>query len=335
MNIAQIAKLAGVSKTTVSFVFNDKAAQHKISPNVRKRVLDIAEKNDYIPNQNARGLRLKKTQTLGLVIPDLQNWFFAELSHSVEQVARSRGFQVFITCSEGDDGIESEIIRNLISRSVDGLIVASATKKDQLTRNLPGNIPAVYIDRRIQTRTVSWVSSDNYQGAYDVVSHMCARGARDIFYFGGIEGIITSRDRLAGYKKALEDNQIVFHDKQVFHGDFTASSGYRMAREALAVHNGFPKAFFTASYTILEGILQFIKENVPATPANVRAGTFDDYPLLDHLPLRINSVRQDCRAMAQAAFELLEDYSLGRKARNRIIPVKLIVRDSPPVGSPR
>jgi LacI family sucrose operon transcriptional repressor len=306
--IKQIAKMAGVSKTTVSLVVNGKSKSGRISSGTEKKVLEIVRKVGYSPNMMARGFRLNRSQTIGFVVPDVRNPFFAELNYTLEQIARLHGYQILIGCSDDNKTIEQEVVNNLLSYSIEGLIVASVLNEKQLLVKMYNRkVPVVFIDREIALKNISSVSSDNYQGAYDAVQVLIDEGAREIAYIGGLPDLSTSRSRYRGYLDALKANRISLNRELVFQKDYTPADGYNMIEEIFNNKKGnFPEALFTSSYTLLEGVLQFVKNKTGAIPPTLKIATFDDHPLLDYLPNKIVSVKQDCRALAQNAFDLLE-----------------------------
>ena len=327
--IEEIANLAGVSKTTVSLVINGRGSKYRISKKTQQKILDIVKEKNYTPNQVARGFRLKKTETIGLVVPDLTNWFFSQISHEIELHARQYDHQVLIACSDDDEQTEYKAIRNLHNRRVDGLIVASVMKKDQITKDVLNlDIPVVYIDRRIESDNVSWVASDNYQGAYDLISYMCSKHQGRIYYLGGLKNISTSKNRLRGYRQALEDNGIPFRGELVFQKDYSIASGYELAGKMCKHRNGLPVAFFAASLTLLEGALQFVRESAGRIPDSLYIGTYDDHPFLDYLSVPIPSVRQNAREIARAAFGIIFDALDGKQVvQHKIISPKMVIRD--------
>lgn len=327
--IEEIASLAGVSKSTVSMVINGRGSEFRISKQTQKKILDIVKEKNFTPNQVARGFRLKKTQTIGLIVPDLTNRFFSEISHDIEVLARKSDHQVLIACSDDHEKTEYEAIQNLHARRVDGLVIASVMKKEQITKDIVGlKIPVVYIDRRIESQNVSWVASDNFQGAYDLVNHMCRQKGGGICYLGGLENISTSKNRLKGYRQALEDNNMPFCPEHVFQKDYTIASGYELAQKMYTALNGRPRSFFTASLTLLEGALQFVTETEGHIPDSIQIGTYDDHPFLDYMSAKICSVRQDTNQIASTATEMIFDALAGKPAvQHKIIKPLTILRD--------
>lgn len=246
----------------------------------------------------------------------------------MEVFARRNDHGVLIACSDDDENTEYEVIRNLHAHRVDGLIIASVMKKERVAREVGGlNIPVVYIDRRIESDNVSWVASDNYQGAYDLVDHMCKQHALEICYLGGLENISTSKNRLKGWRDALVDNDAPHHPELVFQKDYSIASGYDLAEKMYARLNRAPRAFFTASLTLLEGALNFITEREGGVPDFMNIGTYDDHPFLDYMSVKICSVRQDTRRLARAAATMIFDALEGKPSvQHRVIKPSLIVR---------
>ena len=328
VSLQDIAKLAEVSKTTVSAVLNDRSKQYGISLKTQQKVREIARRFNYSPNKMARGLRMKKTQTIGLVLPDLASWFFPPLSKALHQIAKDAGYRLFTASSCYNEKEEFAVINDLLSWRVDGLIVASMMKKELIPQTLlHSQTPIVYIDRRLESDNISWVASDNERGAYELVSHLCSTGRREIYYLGGLETISTFINRLKGYRQALEDHGIRFNPELVFENGYTPADGYALIKKIVEERNGFPDAIFTAADHFMVGLLEFIKDYAGEIPPDVRFGTFDNHELLDFLSVKISSVQQDATRMAQAAFEILERAMNGeRNVQHQIIPPRVIIR---------
>ena len=328
IKIDEIAEIAGVSKTTVSLVINGRGEAYRISKKTQKRILGIVEDNNYVPDQYARSFRLKKTQTIGLIIPDLTNFFFSKMAYEIESLSRRLDHQILIACSDDDEDTELKVISNLHARRIDGLIIASVMRKEKITKDVLNlNIPVVYIDRRIESENISWISSDNYQGAYDLIDHLCGRGLKKICFLGGVESISTSKNRLRGYQDALGANGISYDPSLVYQSNYTTSSGYEMTEHALATSRGKVEGLFTSSLTLLEGTLKYLRENGERAPENLQIGTYDDHPFLDYLSVTIPSVRQDIRQMARVAVEMIRDMLAGKEViKHEVVKPELVIR---------
>ena len=326
--IDEIADIAGVSKTTVSLVINGRGEAYRISKKTQKKILGIVEDNKYVPDQYARSFRLKKTQTIGLIVPDLTNFFFSKISHEIESLAREFDHQILIACSDDDEDTELKVISNLLARRIDGLIIASVMKKDIITKDILNlKIPAVYIDRCIESENISWISSDNYRGAYDLIHHMCGSGLKKICFLGGIKSISTSKNRLRGYRDALEANGISFDPSLVYQSNYTTSSGYDMAEQALTDKTRAVDGLFTSSLTLLEGTLRYVRDHGEQVSNSLQIGTYDDHPFLDYLSINISSVRQDTGRMAAVAVDMIRDMLAGKDGiKQEVIKPELVIR---------
>lgn len=328
VTINKIAQLAGVSKTTVSLVMNGKSREARISPDTERRVQRIIDELDYSPNRLARNFRLHRSETIGFILPDLKNPFFSHLGHAMERVARENNYQLLIGCSNDDADTEIELARNLFSSAIEGLIVASAINTEDLVKKIYGtNIPAIFIDREILTERISSVSSDNFQGSYDVTRKLCGLGAREIVYIGGNEELSTTRERFRGFVKALEDNQIAVDNSKICHKDYSIECGHNVINNYYQKYGIFPEAIFTASYVLLEGALRAIHSIHGSIPSELRIATFDDHPLLNYLPNHVISVRQNYDKLAEASFDILLRTKSGEsQVEHRQIMPDIILR---------
>ena len=198
ITIAQIATLAGVSKATASLVLNGKSAEYRIADDTRKRIQAVADECHYQPSIHARSLREVRSYTWGLVIPDLTNFGFASIARALEARCREAGIQLLIACSEDDPTLEQRVVDNLISRQVDGLIVASSGHSDDIYARIHDRLPVVQLDRHIGESRLPMVISDACKATAELVQDMTQDCGEEIYYFGGLLDLSPSRHRLAG-----------------------------------------------------------------------------------------------------------------------------------------
>ncbi|MHA2758500.1 substrate-binding domain-containing protein [Aeromonas dhakensis] len=310
ITIAQIATLAGVSKATASLVLNGKSAEYRIADDTRKRIQAVADECYYQPSIHARSLRAARSYTWGLVIPDLTNFGFASIARALEAHCREAGIQLLIACSEDDPTLEQRVVDNLISRQVDGLIVASSGHSDDIYARIHDRLPVVQLDRHIGESRLPMVISDACKATAELVQDMAASCGEEIYYFGGLLDLSPSRHRLAGYELGLHRAGLEATSDRVRHRDYQPSSGYQLMAELVAELGAPPKGLFTASFTLLEGVLRYLNE-AGLMETGMRLCTFDDHDLLDCIPMRIDSVAQDCPALAHASFELMQQLIAG------------------------
>lgn len=311
--LAMVAKLAGVSKTTASMVVSGKGVDHRIAEATRKRVLAVVARCGYSPNRYARGLRTGRTGTLGLIVGEIANWHFSLIAKRLSDYARARGYSIIVASSEDDREKEVAMFRDLLERDVDGIILASSFLDDSEHRRInTWKKPVVYIDRRVEGSGTHSVTSDNYGAALNLTAQLIDRGRRRIAFIGGQLSISTSAQRLAGFQAAFKRRSTQATGEAV-NGVFLPDFGYECAAKLLQRTANRPDAIFTASFTLLEGFLRWVKEHGVQSLNGVQLATFDDHPLLDFMPFPIHAVRQDCAAMAEKAFDAFSNLTEGKK----------------------
>jgi len=195
-----VARRARVSPGVVSYVLND--GPRPVAKETRKRVLDAVKELGYRPDGLARSLRIGRTRTLGLVLPDASNPFFAELARAIENAAYARGHAVMVCNSADDSTREHTYIQSLADRRIDGLILISATSSQDLSDVTGISIPVVALDRSPDESPISTIRSDNEHGAYLGATHLIGHGHRRIAFVGGTDlGVTDARRR--GWRRAL------------------------------------------------------------------------------------------------------------------------------------
>ncbi|MCG9750512.1 LacI family DNA-binding transcriptional regulator [Vibrio brasiliensis] len=326
LKLADIAELAGVSKSTVSFVLNGHAKKHRINQTTVEKVEQIARDNNYSPSIYARALKSQKTYTAGLVIPDLANMGFARIAKKLEQLCRSNGYQLLIASSEDDPQLEKQAIESLVDRQVDVLLIATSMTDDSFFAQIRSSAPIILFDRVVENGTFTSIKTDA-KGATEQVVTQLVEGLDECIYIGGQLELSPSKDRFAGFKSGLEKAGVPFSAAKVFSKDYQPQSGYQMLEQAVTELGRPPKAIFTASYSLLEGVLRYLTRH-QLLNSGIRIATFDNDDMLDCLPIEIDSVEQDCSAIAQSLFEagksLLNDPM--HATENIVLPAKIHYR---------
>ena len=329
--LSDIAQRTGLSVSTVSRVLNDKAEEYRISNEAKQLVLDAAKKLNYRPNPMARGLKLKKTMSIGLVVPDLANPFFAQLTSSIQGVAYELGYSL-IVCSTNDNiDLEEEHVRFLWSKSVDGMIVIPVGLRYAHFENIVNEeLPLVLLDRYFEELKVPAVVADNYDGASRATTHILEQGHKRIAFIQGLPGTSTNTERLRGYKAALEKYGIPFAERFVVGEDYNEESGYEAVKSVLDM-NDSPTALFTTSDVILLGALKALDERELGIPKDISLATFDDIDFASYLKCPITAVAQPKKAMGKKAVEVLIEQverGGGRQSESVKFSTDLIVRRS-------
>lgn len=311
LTIDDIARLAEVSRTTASMVLNGNAERYRISAATVERVLQVAKDHHFTPSQSARALRSRRSNTIGLVIPDLTNSAHAALAQAMEWQCRERyRYQLVMVTSDEDPVRETEGIAHLVAQQVDGVVVVPCTADAPRYDKWVKRLPIVFADRRVATSAIPYVISDAAETVAALVGETIEQGAREVVFFGGQPELSPSRDRLAGYRLALERHGIAEQGDWVFQRDYQRESGYALMKAWFEAHGRYPEALFAGSITLLEGLLAFVNEAHQLTQAPERVMTFDDHQLLDCLPIRIDAIVQDSGQLAEhslrCVFSLLE-----------------------------
>jgi LacI family transcriptional regulator len=324
--------LTGFSASTVSRVLNGKSEQFRISNQTSQLILKAATRYNYYPNRIARGLRLEKTETLGLIIPDIANYFFSSVAKTIEIESRKNGYSIFLCDSLDDVSTERELLNLLAGRRVDGIIIAPiGTDSNHLSEFSKNGIPVVIIDRYLPDTNIPYISTDNYYGAFEATSHIIAMGHRSIACIQGIKGISTNNDRVSGYKNAMIENNIPVEEHLIVGDDFGEENGYRQTR-LLLERKMPPTAIFALSNLISLGAMRAIAENGLTIPNDISLVSFDDQPYSGLLASPMTTVEQLKEEIAGRAVNLLLDMITGRKdpvdTEKIMIRPRLIIRKS-------
>jgi len=300
-----IADKLHVSVSTVSRVLSGQAKRYRISKKTKAAVLEEAKRLDFAPNQLARGLRLKRTHTLGLVIPDISNPFFASLARYVELEARKSGYAVFLCDSEERTDIEVASMRLMQSRKVDGIITSPVGQSSEhLSALHEAGLPIVIVDRYFPRMNLPFVTSDNFNGALQGVSHLIENGHKNIACIQGMPTSAPNIDRVNGYKAALSEHHIKLQDNLIIGDDFGKRNGY-ISTKLLLKRTLRPTALFSVGNLITLGALQAVAEEGLKVPDDVSLVSFDEQPYSAFLSTPMTTIAQQVETMGQIAVSLL------------------------------
>lgn len=308
MKLSDIARLAGVSVTTASYVINGKAAQQRISDTTVARVRAVVEEHGFTPNPQAAGLRSQRTRTLGFILPDLENPSYARIAKNLEQQARARGYQLLIASSDDDPDSERQLQKLFRARRCDALFVASCLPAaDGCYREIQSRgTPVIAIDRQMDPALFCSVISDDREAARVLTASLLnpALGGpppRHIALIGARPELSISLERAGGFADALSDfsGTVLVREGEAFSRD----RGQRLMSELVEELDGLPDALVTTSYVLLQGVFDELQRRGLGAP-DLRLGTFGDTQLLDFLPLPINAMAQQHELIAARALEL-------------------------------
>lgn len=301
--LVSIAERTGFSVSTVSRVLSGKAAKYRISDKTIALIAQEARRCNFTPSLLAKGLRTNRTDTLGLLIPSIDNPYFAHIASIIVQEARTRGYKVILIDTSEDEQNEQEGIRSLISRKVDGILIAPAGGDPAFLESVAQQTPVVCIDRCFAKTSLPYVVTDNFRGGREATQYLIDHGHERILCIQGVRHSMPSTERVAGYRQALAENGI----KQWAHvvGDgFSIRNGYEQTLRALHVRQR-PTAIFALSNTILLGALKAIRELRLRIPDDISVLSFDNYEYLDYLDPSVTRISQPSAEIGAQAMEIL------------------------------
>jgi len=332
--LKQLAERTGVSISTVSRVLSGKAEKGRISVKTRERVLHEAGLQGVVINEVARGLRLRTTQTVGLIIPDISNPFFAALARQAERASRVRGYSVLLCDSEEDTEVEAGNVRLMRSRRVDGLVVAPVGgRHDHLAAVQKLGMPLVLLDRLLPELDVPGVASDNAVGAALAVEHLLKLGHRKIGCVQGLPASSSNASRVSGFLDAMARNGILVPPSWVVGKDYTIESVKQEALKLLSIPSR-PTAIVALGNMIALGVLHAARELEIQVPEQLSLVSFDDQPWAEWISPPLTTVAQPVEEMGARAMDLFFE-TLAASGSNItplnsrvILPMTLIERQS-------
>jgi LacI family transcriptional regulator len=325
--IREVAESAGVSYATVSHVINN---TRLVSQETRERVLAAMDALNYRPNALARSLRQGKTNTLGLVLPDSANPFFAEISRSIEDEAFKKGYSVFLCNTELDTQRELFYVDVLSKKQVDGIIfVAAGDQADSLEFLVSRNMPVVMIDRDVPNVEVDAVLTDNQLGGYLATRHLLELGHKRIACISGPSSITPSAERMIGYRRALEEAGLSYDESLILRGDYHAQSGMEITHSILKM-DPRPTAIFALNDLMALGALRAAAEAGCSVPKDLAVIGYDDLELAQYTNPPLTTISQPKKEIGVQAVHLLVD-RMSRKSRapsRLVLAPELIIRRS-------
>ncbi|MFZ1313452.1 MAG: LacI family DNA-binding transcriptional regulator, partial [Chitinophagaceae bacterium] len=292
VTIQSMAKTLGVSVTTISRVLNGLGEQFRISKKTIELVTTTADKLNYRPNNIAKGLRLKKSSTIGLILPDITNTWFAQLALGIEKEARKHHYNIFLCNSNDDIKVEKKSIALLQSWMVDGIIIAPiGLESEHLQKASKSGTPLVLIDRFFEGVNLPYISSNDFEGSLEATQYLINYGHKKIACFQGIVGTSPNNQRVNGYKQALKNNKILFDPSLVMGEDFGFNNGYTCAKK-LIKHLAKSKitAIISMGNQITLGILKALKEEGVQIPNDLSIISFDEQEYSDLLYTPLTTV---------------------------------------------
>lgn len=328
-----LAKKMDISVTTISRVLNGLGEQYRISDKTIELVNTTAEKFNYRPNNIAKGLRLKKSSTIGLIVPDITNTWFAQLALEIEKEARKHNYNIFLCNSNDDIKVEKKSISLLQNWMVDGIIIAPiGLESEHLVKASKTGTPIVLIDRFFEGIDLPYITSNDYEGALEANQYLIDKGHKKIACFQGIVDTSTNNQRLNGYKQALKMNNITLDPNLLMGVDFGFNNGYNCAKKLIKnLDKTHITAIFSMGNQITLGALKAFKEEGIKIPDSLSIVSFDEQIYSDLLFTPLTTVSHMNENMGEISLRMVLDQldkTIKTKPTNIVLKSKLIVRNS-------
>ena len=331
MNINDIAKLAGVSKGTVSRVINNKP--EGMSEQTRSKINKIIEEVGFVPNSMARSIAISETKIIGVIVQDVQNPFFSQIIRGVEDYALEKGYTVFLCNSDSDIIKEQNYLYSLLEKRADGIILN--TSGDLNSERLVGllrtsKLPIVLMDRKTNDfQDYPGVYINNEQAAYDGVTYLIKNGNKNIVYLGGELTVYSAQERFKGYRRAMEAAGLEVFTNDISYGEYSIESGYE--RTCWLIENKVKiDAIFAGADIIAIGALKAAKKYKILVPEQMEVLGFDNISFCEIVTPTLSTVGQPIYKLGLKAAEMLID-SIGDRDRifeDVYLPTELIIRES-------
>ena len=326
--IKDVARLAKVSVTTVSHVVNK---TRFVSPESTQAVEEAIRRVGYVPSAVARSLQGKSTRTLGMLIPNSSNPYFAEIVHSVEKHCFGAGYNLILCNTNDEANRQSVYLQVLAERRIDGLIVVSTGDDNSLVAQLQGlTIPTVLVDRELTELKCDLVETAHRQGGLMATQHLIALGHRNIACMAGPQGLDVSEQRIAGWRQALQDAGLPQMPIEfLVHGDFTSHGGY-LAMQAMLQLPQQPSAIFVCNDLMAIGALRAAHEVHVRVPAELSMVGFDDIELASYTSPSLTTIAQPKQRIGVLAVDMLLERIMGGRTQPRkvLLQPELRVRSS-------
>lgn len=312
-----VARLAGVSTSTVSAVINGTVS---VSAGRKAKVIRAMAALDYEPDAIARSLKTGRSNAIGIVVPDITNVFFPDVVRGAEEAAQEAGYSVLLCDSRESSVIEERQLQALFSRRVDGVILACCVNSSTYEAVLRRQIPVIFVDRLPTVNAVNTVSTDNVLAGQLATEHLIHLGHRRIGMLAGHLGLSPHRDRLEGFRKAMQEAHLPILDEYLTNGDVQVEDGRKAGLQLLNLSIP-PTAIMASNNKLLLGVLQAAEEKGLVIPKDVSVLGFDDYLWNNYFHPTLTAVAQPTHEMGRKAFDLL--LRLITQASNELSPVHI------------
>ena len=330
--LKDVAEAAGVHVSTVSRAL-DPHTNHPVTRELGDRIRRVSAALGYLPNAEAYSLRTRRTRMVGVVIPDITDPVYAPILRGLEDALLPNGYVSIVASINGDIGREAIVTAMMQSRNVDGLILGSVAREDDVVSELLGQgVPIVTLGRRVEDERVSSVTTDHDLGMRQALAHLTELGHRDIAHIAGPTELSTGADRLAAFRSACVAASVALPATRIVPASaYTIAEGERCARELVARNTGCT-AVVCANDRLAVGAIAAFRELGLDVPRDISVTGYNDMPMVDLLSPSLTTVRAPLVQIGNRAASLLLDFlresGPDRQARHVVLPVELVIRES-------
>ena len=328
VTIKDVARLAGVSISTVSRVIND---SKPVTDEVKQRVLDVIKETGYVPNPLARSLVTKKSKLIGVIIPEVSDSFVNEILNGVEAISKMYDYDILLVNTYSDKEQELDSIRLLKTKQVEGIVMVSwILDEDHVNCMKESRIPAVYISKTARDFDLYTVSTSNENATYDMTKYLIENGHKDIaFIMTSIDETILEKERRSGYERALKDNNIEIKSELIKHGNTDYEGGYNSMKELLD-NNIIPSAAFVTGDEAAVGAINAIFDAGYSVPEDISVAGFNDTKLAKIYRPKLTTVFQPLFDMGAVSIRALIKLINGEELEDKKIelPYQIMERES-------
>ncbi|SCH31339.1 MULTISPECIES: LacI family DNA-binding transcriptional regulator [unclassified Romboutsia] len=303
ITIKDVAKKAGVSISTVSRVIND---SKPVTDEVKQKVLDVIKETGYIPNPLARSLVTKKSQLIGVIIPEVSDSFANEILNGVEEIAKMYDYEILLANTYSDKEQELKSINLLRAKQVEGIVMISwKVEEEHVDYMQRCGIPACYISKTARDYDIYTVSTSNIDATYDMTKYLLDKGHEKIaFIMTSQDDTILERERLTGYEKALSERNINLNEKLIKHGTTTYEGGYKSMKEMLE-EGIIPHAAFVTGDEAAIGAINAICDAGYRVPEDISVAGFNDVKIAKMYRPKLTTVHQPLYDMGAVAIRMV------------------------------
>lgn len=305
VRLIDIAEETGFSIKTISRVVNNQGDVH---PETREAIMKVVEKYNYSPNPMAATLRTNRTKTIGLVVPDFTNQFFGEVALVIETYCKAQNHSLIVSFSSNTQEGEEEALRLLVSKYVDGILLASVGTTGRIVGEIleSHKIPLVVFDNELKDLDTNIVIHDNIQGAYSLTQHLIDHRYTNIACIAGFQHQTSGSERLEGFMAAMQDNRLEVPPTHIIVEDWTSEGGYRAMRELLELDKTIrPRALFVSNSVMALGCYKALIQASLRVPEDIAVVSFDNLSYIESLEPPITTLSSTGQSVGEEAAKLL------------------------------